>query len=258
MTDFLSPQKSYDAAQYVRDATAAIQHILKKKKIPIVVGGSGFYFQALEYGMFPQIQNKEIARKIAKLNHQEKLEKLRQLDPQALNPAAPHHIHSNDLYRIERALSISWGSQRKILWSDLWEKKQKQAPKSPFQFKKYTLPLPDDYQLRIKERILKMIDQGLFYEVQKSFENYQESHGFLTAGFNIVLLYLQKKIMLFEFIERFARFHYQIARKQRKWFARTPHLHQIGEDALIALLNEQSKNIHSYKYCNSPAIQSLK
>src|SRR4029077_4035012 len=53
LIDIVEPTEEYTAAQFARDASAAIRDILSRGKLPIVVGGTGFYYRALTRGLFP-------------------------------------------------------------------------------------------------------------------------------------------------------------------------------------------------------------
>jgi tRNA dimethylallyltransferase len=53
MVDVADPLEEYSAARYAREAAAAIRDITARGKLPIVVGGTGFYYRALTRGLFP-------------------------------------------------------------------------------------------------------------------------------------------------------------------------------------------------------------
>src|ERR1700736_2287516 len=53
LIDFVEPTSVYTAAQYARDAAAAIRDILDRGRLPIIAGGTGFYYRALTRGLFP-------------------------------------------------------------------------------------------------------------------------------------------------------------------------------------------------------------
>jgi tRNA dimethylallyltransferase len=53
LVDVARPTESYDAARYAQDASAAIADVLRRGRVPIIVGGSGFYYRALTRGLFP-------------------------------------------------------------------------------------------------------------------------------------------------------------------------------------------------------------
>src|SRR4029077_9540665 len=53
LIDIVDPREEYTAAQYAKDAAAAIHDIHARGRLPIVVGGTGFYYRALTRGLFP-------------------------------------------------------------------------------------------------------------------------------------------------------------------------------------------------------------
>jgi len=102
----LAPEKEYSAAIFSKKAAAAIKSIIRRKKIPIVAGGSGLYIKALVDGLFPSPEADHAFRKrmadYAKRYGSPKLHaKLSAIDPEAALK-----IHHNDIRRIIRALEI--------------------------------------------------------------------------------------------------------------------------------------------------------
>ena len=103
MLDFVSPEERYSVADYKKQASLAIEEILKKGKTPIVVGGTGLYVDSLIYEIeYPEIEYDEKYRKeleeIAKKEGLEKLyEQAKQIDPEAIK-----NISKNDQKRIIR------------------------------------------------------------------------------------------------------------------------------------------------------------
>ena len=64
MLDFVSPEQRYNGADYKEEAVQAIEEILKKGKVPIVVGGTGLYVDSLIYGIeYPKMEFDEEYRK---------------------------------------------------------------------------------------------------------------------------------------------------------------------------------------------------
>ena len=53
LVDIVEPTDEYTAAQYARDASAVIRDIHARQRLPVVVGGTGFYYRALTRGLFP-------------------------------------------------------------------------------------------------------------------------------------------------------------------------------------------------------------
>ena len=90
LLDFIEPDKRYSVAEFKKDAEKAIEEILAKEKIPIVVGGTGLYVDSLIYGIeYQDIQLDEEYRKELELIVNEKglgilYEQAKQIDEQAM------------------------------------------------------------------------------------------------------------------------------------------------------------------------------
>jgi tRNA dimethylallyltransferase len=106
LVDIIEPTDEYTAAQYAGDAAAAIQSIHARGRLPILVGGTGFYFRALTRGLFPgpgrdtrlraRLEAAAAGRGVPWLH--------RML--QRVDPDSGHRIQPRDLKRIVRALEV--------------------------------------------------------------------------------------------------------------------------------------------------------
>lgn len=78
LVDFVLPDQRYSVADYKKDATKAIQEVLSKEKVPIIVGGTGLYVDSLIYNIdYPEIKTDlEYRKKLEKVADEEGLEKL--------------------------------------------------------------------------------------------------------------------------------------------------------------------------------------
>ena len=106
LVDFVSPDTRYSVADYKTDAEKAIENIISKGKIPIIVGGTGLYVDSLIYGIeYPEIKFDEEYRKKLEKEAEEGLENLynkaKEIDEQAMQK-----ISINDRKRIIRVLEI--------------------------------------------------------------------------------------------------------------------------------------------------------
>src|SRR5258707_3479863 len=104
LIDIADPKEVYTAAQFARDATAAVRDIHARGKLPILVGGTGFYYRALTRGLFPGPGADEELRarlnRIAAARGPERLHRvLRGVDAESAARIMPR-----DLKRIVRAL----------------------------------------------------------------------------------------------------------------------------------------------------------
>ena len=106
MVDIIEPDNNFDVSQYCQIANETLLDVFKRKKIPIMVGGTGLYISSMISPLFSgpgkDMKFRRVLNKIAKkrgINHLH--EKLSVIDPVCAN-----QIHSNDLQRIIRALEV--------------------------------------------------------------------------------------------------------------------------------------------------------
>jgi tRNA dimethylallyltransferase len=113
LIDVLPPTKLCDAATYARLAGAAIDEITSKGKLPVVVGGSGFYLSALLFGLSPlpsasESLRQKLRRQAADKGWSALFDKLADVDPDTA-----HKIHPNDHYRVVRSLEVYYATGRR-------------------------------------------------------------------------------------------------------------------------------------------------
>ena len=106
MVGFAGPETKFSVAEFIKKAEAAIDDIISRKKLPIIVGGTGLYVDSLISGINFLDEDSESVRAELEKEADEKgikamLELLREVDPET---AAKYHI--NDRKRILRALEI--------------------------------------------------------------------------------------------------------------------------------------------------------
>jgi len=114
LIDIADPTEVYTAAQYARDAAAAIRDIHQRGRLPILVGGTGFYYRALTRGLFPGPGADEPLRsrlnRIADVRGPERLHRLlHRVDPQSAE-----RIMRRDRKRLVRALEVYYTTGRSL------------------------------------------------------------------------------------------------------------------------------------------------
>jgi len=164
LIDICDPLESYSAAQFREDANSAIEAILAKDKTPVLVGGTGLYFRALEQGLaeLPEADSRIRARIEAEADADgwhSLHNRLKEIDPEAAN-----RINENDTQRIQRALEVFEITGKTL--SSLISAEHKK----PFlhRIKKIVLS-PEDRSVlheRVKHRFLDMLKSGLVDEVE--------------------------------------------------------------------------------------------
>jgi tRNA dimethylallyltransferase len=106
LVDIADPTEVYTAAQFARDAAAAIRDIHARGKLPILVGGTGFYYRALTRGLFPGPgADEELRARLNRIAEKRGPERLHRL-LQRVDVDSAARIMPRDLKRIVRALEV--------------------------------------------------------------------------------------------------------------------------------------------------------
>ena len=106
LIDIVAPTGAYTAAQFARDAAAAIRDIHARGKLPILVGGTGFYYRALTRGLFPGPgRNAELRGRLERIAGRKGVETLHRLVAR-VDPESAVRIQPRDLKRLVRALEV--------------------------------------------------------------------------------------------------------------------------------------------------------
>ena len=220
LIDIRDVDESFHVFDYFQAAKAAIESIIDKGKVPIIVGGTGFYMHALLYGP-PQgpAANKDIRKK---LEEEQKTCGLPSLYERvvALDPTYAKTITPSDVNKIVRALEIMELSGKKV--SDFqWGER---APLSLYDFRAWFLYMPrEQLYRRLDDRCEEMIDAGLIDEVieldRKGIR--KNSTASRAIGYRQTLEYLDSAKTEEEydkFVERLKIATRQLAKRQYTWF----------------------------------------
>ena len=106
LIDIVDPAGEYTAAQYARDASAAIRDIQARGRLPIVVGGTGFYFRALTRGLFPGPgRDADLRARLDAIAARRGVERLHRI-LRRVDPESAARIQPRDQKRIVRALEV--------------------------------------------------------------------------------------------------------------------------------------------------------
>jgi len=114
LVDVAEPTESYDAARYARDASAVIADILRRGRVPIVVGGSGFYYRALTRGLFPGPgRDTELRARLNASADRRGVEWLWRM-VRRVDPESARRIRPRDRMRLVRALEVYFLTGRNL------------------------------------------------------------------------------------------------------------------------------------------------
>ncbi len=220
LVDVLDPKEDFNVVRFQQMAKDAAREIWAKGRIPLVVGGTGFYIQALLYDIdFTEndgdIVYRQELEKIAREKGGEYLHTLLE----AVDPQASTTIHPNNIKRMIRALEFHRQTGGKI--SEHNEKER--AKESPYNYAYFVLT---DERGRLYERIDKRVDlmlgEGLEDEVR--FLREQGVKRGATAmqglGYKEIYAYLEGECTLEEAVRVIKRDTRHFAKRQLTWFRR--------------------------------------
>lgn len=217
LIDCVLPSERYSVANYKQDAKNAIEEILKKRKTPIVVGGTGLYIDSLIYEIeYKDIKiNEEYRKELERIREEEGLEVLYKKALE-IDPIAMEKISSNDYKRITRILEIYKATGK----TKTQQEAESRLNEIPYNYKVFAIDYDREklYE-RINKRVDIMIEKGLVEEVKTLLEKYTE---FPTAmqglGYKEVKQYLDGELNKEEMIEKIKQESRRYAKRQFTWF----------------------------------------
>lgn len=219
LIDVIEPTEDFNVYVFQKMAKEAVEKIYSKGKIPIVVGGTGFYIQALLYDInFEEEDNSEVRKKYTELAQTRGNEYLYDLLKQK-DPAYAETLHANNVKRVIRALEYM--DLNDELFSAHNEKERQKD--SPYDFRYFVLE--DDREnlyTNIEKRVDKMISDGLVDEVTKlqAMGLTRNNVSMQGLGYKEILDYLDNKCSLEEAIEKIKLETRHFAKRQLTWFRR--------------------------------------
>ena len=213
---FQNVKNNFSTGDWLKLVNKKIFIIKKRKKIPILVGGTGLYFKALTDGLvdIPNIPNK-LRERIRSL-HKKLGAKKFFLELKKIDPLIKNQINFSDTQRSIRAYEVKLYTKRSIYdWFENTKSNYQQKD-----FYKICIDFPkNELLLRINLRTLEMIKKGAILEVRKfnKIKVRKDKTATKAIGINEVNEYLQKKIEIKELIEKISIKTRQYAKRQRTW-----------------------------------------
>lgn len=220
---FLRPGTRYGAGEFARLARQWIEEIRARGHVPILAGGTGFFYRALTRPIFRE-PPMEAKRRDALETWLEELplERLREFAA-TLDPALDERLDVLDRQRCLRAIEMALLTGRPITW---W---QRHGPPEaePVAAMPVVLTLPgDEHRRRVRERAERALEAGWPEEVRalKEEGHDRESPAFSSIGYAAVDDWLAGEVSREEMMTRIVRDTWAYARRQRTWFR-----HQLPE-----------------------------
>lgn len=239
LIDELEPEEEFNVVRFKEYANKYIEEIYAKGKIPILVGGTGFYIQAVLYDIdFSETETdtnyREALECLAKEKGEEYLHQmLKQVDEKSATA-----IHAHNVKRVIRALEYY-----KVTGSCISEHNEEQRQKqSPYNFAYFVLN--NERQVlyeRIDKRVDKMLESGLLEEVKELYfkRGYKrELVSMQGLGYKEIIAYLEGESTLEEAVYTLKRDTRHFAKRQLTWFKREKEVTWIHKNEYS---NEETK-----------------
>ncbi len=240
LVEFLEPEESFSVAEYVDIAKRCIDDILCRGKVPVLCGGTGFYYSSL-------IDNVSFESQPGCTDLREKLKKeLEDNSPEymheklaSVDPEAAEKLSVSDTRRVIRALELIYLTNLTAKDREIISK----AQPSPYDFKVIGIDFADRSKLyeRIEKRIDIMVENGLLEEAKV---------GYLRSGTSAQAIghkefypYFSGEITLMQAMENLKTATRRYAKRQLTWFRRDERINWIMADETENMLSAAMKII---------------
>ena len=248
LIDVLEPDEEFHVVEFQRLAKKAMEEIYAKGKIPIIVGGTGFYIQALLYDIdfTENSEDTDYRKELEHIADTEGAEYLHEM-LKKIDEKSAQNIHANNVKRVIRALEFFKQTGQKI--SEHNEKEREKE--SPYQFCYFVLnDIREHLYERIELRIDEMLKEGLVAEVAMLKEKgyTREMTSMQGLGYKEILDYLNGVFSLEEAVYILKRDTRHFAKRQITWFKREKDVIWVNknefdynEGKILTFLLEQIK-----------------
>ncbi|MDP3955495.1 MAG: tRNA (adenosine(37)-N6)-dimethylallyltransferase MiaA [bacterium] len=234
LLDVANPKKQFTVSDYKRLAEEALQYIVKNSKLPIIVGGTGFYIDVLTGAvLIPEVgPDKKFRKRLNKKTTEELFKLLQKKDVKRAKAIGPHNK-----VRLIRALEI-------IKTLGKIPKNDYRQPPANFIFIGLK---PNNLEKRIYQRLIKRLT-GMIREGKKLHEQgltYKRMHE-LGLEYRYVGMYLQGKITKKETVDKLYVEIKHYAKRQMTWFKRNKKIRWFTLSAVEGFEPKEYKEIERY------------
>lgn len=234
--DLVPEGQEMTAGQYVKRCEETLKQIENQFPVVFVVGGTGFYFQALEKGMYPtghadEAMKRQVEEEISTPEGALRL----YAELKAKDPKAAQRIFPNDHYRIGRAIELMRIHGKSL--TEVQAQFESEQRQFPYPLLKLGIKLSrEQLEPRVKLRVEQMLKAGLIEEVRGLLQRNEASWAPLeSVGYRETVEYLLRKsaesaispMTREELQEKIIQNTLRLAKKQRTWFGRDADIHWL-------------------------------
>ena len=223
LIDIVEPDEEYTAAQYARDAARVIEEVHGRGRLPILVGGTGFYYRALTRGLFPGPgRDARLRQRLRRLSARRGVEFLHRM-LKRVDPPSAMRIQPRDEMRLVRALEVYFVTGRPLTahFADTV------SPLAGREVVAIALTLPpEDLVPRLARRVDEQFARGLLDEIRGLLARGvpETAHPFTGLVYRQALEHLHGVRDETATRELIVRENRRYARRQLIWFRKEPNL----------------------------------
>lgn len=242
LVDELLPEEEFHIVKFQEMAKKAMEQIYQKGKIPILVGGTGFYIQAVTRDIdFTQaVQEDNYRKELEQLATEKGPSCLHQM-LEEVDPKSAEEIHENNVKRVIRALEFYHQNGSPISAHN----EEQKLRQSPYNLAYFVLNAPRELLYkRIDARVEEMVQEGLLEEVKK-LKDMGYHRGMVSMqglGYKEMLAFLEGEYSFEEAVRILKRDTRHFAKRQLTWFRREPEVCWVEKDKF----NYQEEKILEY------------
>lgn len=230
MIDIVSPRTNFSAAQFKKKADRIIVDILKRGKLPILCGGTGFWIKSIVDDItYPEVKpDWDLRKKLEKKEITELIQELKKLDPRRAE-----NIDAKNKARLIRAIEICkiLGKVPSLNLTPALSLTRRGGNMNEIEFLQIGISVPKE---KLHEKIKNRLDQrwkdGMIEEVNNLREKYKLSWKKIQSfglGYFWIPEYLQEKITLKELYEKVYLAEKDYAKRQMTWFSKDTRIKWI-------------------------------
>ena len=232
LIDVLEPEDIFTAGDYARLGREVLGQIRNRERLPVLVGGTGFYLRALLEGLFQGPRRDDALRARLTAAAASKPPGYLHRLLKRLDPASSQKIHANDIPKLIRAIEVCLRARKPM--SDLWQ--EGSPPLEGFAVTRVGLdpPRPALHE-RIDTRTEAIFRAGLVEEARALLDQgvSRQARAFGSLGYKQALARIDGVMTLEEAIEDTAKNTRRYAKRQMTWFRRDPGItwfHGFGDE----------------------------